>query len=603
MKNILSLKYTSLLIFLLFAVSLFALPKTQASLAMFIFFDISWLLLLANILLSPKYYVYFFSAAMLFLGFWVKYLSLLLFNIQLIEPVGFWWQLQSKQNWDQVLFISTLIALGLLSANICLYFFRKMGRKNETNPAAAKRREPPQWYKDHRISIWILFLAFVFTVNAINFFGQVSVTGVITKWHLPFHLNAVISLILSLFIPLFMAALIHWDNVLQTKNRKKLYFIIPLIACISSITTLSRCVYIFWILPYLFVFLCNKFPTNPKQLISFLQKNKLIILWYIAWGIFSLLAVSLTRAYYYQYSVTPYVTPYVTKTCYKPARLLNKPLTFEHYNTFYTEIHKSIRCENNDIIKTIKKSKEYTDTYTIFSDVLPIFSIDAPVSKGAHISKAAPVSKDAYISKLPPPTPISKTYEVFQSWPILTKIKERFSPIKTELNQLLSLFVGRWVGLEAIMATTVYPSAGMDLFFQGLKELPKHDGVGMYSEKILGLNYNFAPGRLLASLPGLPAILNYSHSPLLVFSGIYLTILFICLLESFSFQLLRNELLLVQQAIIIAYWGISGLNIPYLGLINILEVLMISILIASLGPIYLRIKIFEQHLTYLRRNT
>lgn len=50
--------------------------------------------------------------------------------------------------------------------------------------------------------------------------------------------------------------------------------------------------------------------------------------------------------------------------------------------------------------------------------------------------------------------------------------------------------------------------------------------------------------------------------------------------------MMRNKFLLSQQGLILGYWCVAGLNIPYLGFINLLECLFVSLSLCLISPCY-----------------
>ncbi len=138
--------------------------------------------------------------------------------------------------------------------------------------------------------------------------------------------------------------------------------------------------------------------------------------------------------------------------------------------------------------------------------------------------------------------------------------------------------IERWIGLEAIMATTAFQEGGMDFFKTALLEKPSFtDRVGIYTQKVLALDYHPVKNKSFSSLPGLVGFLNYSQSLPIVFIGIFIISLVLISLEKMSSYFFNSPFLNAQQGIILSYWCVSGLNIPYLGVINFLECLFVNL--------------------------
>ncbi|ARB92534.1 hypothetical protein [Legionella longbeachae] len=167
------------------------------------------------------------------------------------------------------------------------------------------------------------------------------------------------------------------------------------------------------------------------------------------------------------------------------------------------------------------------------------------------------------------------------------QLEERVTEKKFS-NQLKKLFVGRWVGLEAVMATTAFPQSSWTFFKNSILAKPSVGDVGCYTRYVLKLNkyVNATPKTMFSSLPGLVGILNYAHSHFLVFGGMFGVCFLLCAIEWMSFLMLRNKFLLSQLGLILGYWCVSGLNIPYLGFINLLECLCVLLLLKLMDPCY-----------------
>jgi hypothetical protein len=253
-------------------------------------------------------------------------------------------------------------------------------------------------------------------------------------------------------------------------------------ASMTSISILSRGVYLFWTLPYLITIIANKDFSLRK--VKFLKGGFLMV--FIIFAVFTLFSVSVLRAYHY-------------------TGIPNKPIAdriknYGHYNISH---HLSF----------LLKSKNF--------------------------------------------------------------------------NQIKDLFVGRWVGLESAMATTMYPNASWEFFHEGLMEKPSVGDTGIYSSKVLELNsLHNTKNTMFSSLPGLVGILNYSNSLWLILTGTFLVGFFMCLSELIAYLLVPCKFMLSQMGLLLGYWCASGLNMPYLGLINFIECFIVILSLALMGLFY-----------------
>ncbi|KTD57757.1 hypothetical protein Lsan_2502 [Legionella santicrucis] len=470
--KILNFKYGLALVLFLFLLSMLGLNSYQGSSLYYFTFDIIWLAVLFSAFCCSQMYVICYIQIMLFLGFWVKLMAHLILGVFFVEPTGYWTAaFANPEAWDQVLLTSSLAAFGVLLANLLSFLGMKksLQRKDEFNI--------PQWYLKHSNFLWYFLVLLGIAMNIINSIYHISVTGLRPQLVLPFHLNALMIWSMVIVVPLCMATFLGWER--DPEQKKKRFYWVCFMAFITTLSVLSRAIYIFWTLPYLLIlFSSSGFSLRRLSL----WENRRVIFTYLTFAVLSLILVSIIRAQYY---------------------------------TADTE-----------------NSKEIAEITT-------------------------------------------------------SQLEERVTE-KRFSNQLKKLFVGRWVGLEAVMATTAYPQSSWTFFKNSVLEKPSVGDVGCYTRYVLKLNkyVNATPKTMFSSLPGLVGILNYAHSSLLVFLGMFGVCFLLCSIERISFFMLENKLVLSQLGLILGYWCVSGLNIPYLGFINLLECLFVLLLLKLIDPCY-----------------
>lgn len=150
------------------------------------------------------------------------------------------------------------------------------------------------------------------------------------------------------------------------------------------------------------------------------------------------------------------------------------------------------------------------------------------------------------------------------------------SNLKFQLQQLKSLPISRWVGIEGILATTAYPYVGWDLFKKAILQKPTQE-VSLYS-KISQSYMDIKAGTKFSSLPGLIGLLNYSDSFLIVCFGTFVICLLMHFIQFFYYQVGLNIYFLSQQGFLLAFF-LTELNVPYLGVINFSEFILASLLL------------------------
>lgn len=181
-------------------------------------------------------------------------------------------------------------------------------------------------------------------------------------------------------------------------------------------------------------------------------------------------------------------------------------------------------------------------------------------------------------------TMVRKYYYYYKA-PIISE-----ASVDASSHELKSMIFGRWIGLEGVMATTAYPNANWSLFERGLLDMSEAKYTpGMYTIEILkpdAAHFASDTNNVFASLPGLGGVLNYANSLWVVFVGTCVVMGLLSLFELLTVYLVRNIFLTVQQSLLISYWCICGLNIPYRGLVYLVGFLLASLFIIAIGLTY-----------------
>jgi hypothetical protein len=472
--KILNLKFGIASVLFLFLLSFWGLSSYQGSSLYYFTFDIAWLTVLLCAFHFSQSYVIFYAQIMLFLGFWAKLMAHLILGALFVEPTGYWThKFATSATWDQVLLISSLAACGILLANLLFFFCTKKASRENI------KLNVPQWYIKHSDFIWHSLLFVGITINSVNIFYHISTTGLRPQIILPFHLNAAMIWLMVIAIPLSMATFMGWEQ--DPKQKKQRCYYICFMAFITSLSLLSRAIYVFWTIPYILVLWSNS-NFAFKKLSFWRNKNMIIIC-------FAFLALSV---------------------------VLVNVIRINYFSSLALAEHSAKLALKNE---------------------------HQPVKKN-------PINEEKF-------------------------------------TQLSKLFVGRWVGLEAVMATTAFSQTGWSFFKESIINKPSAGDVGVYTHKILKPNkYQNTKETMFSSLPGLVAILNYSNSNALVFGGMFSICFLLCYIERMIFLMMRNKVLLSQQGLILGYWCVAGLNIPYLGFINLLECLFVSLSLCLISPCY-----------------
>lgn len=190
--------------------------------------------------------LYFFVTIMIFLGYHLKLVRLLLFDSSMTEPIGYF-------DYDLISYseIINLISIGLLSLTIGRFIQCSLYQKFSEHEF---QDHPPLWFSNHqRISIVIL------TVIAIIVFGVMikNNSAIGSTLLLPWPFPLVISFMGSYGVVILTFKFIEYKLALKEKA-SILFFIILCVSIVSSIALVSRSVFVFIFIPILMYSLNRK---------------------------------------------------------------------------------------------------------------------------------------------------------------------------------------------------------------------------------------------------------------------------------------------------------------------------------------------------------
>lgn len=137
------------------------------------------------------------------------------------------------------------------------------------------------------------------------------------------------------------------------------------------------------------------------------------------------------------------------------------------------------------------------------------------------------------------------------------------------MQQLPWLIVGRWVGLEGVLAVSSYPATGAQLLMQGVTEKPRLGNTSLY-QNIAHASYKETQQFSFLTLPGIAGVLLYSGSALLVGGGLAVVTLLLIGAELVIEAWLPNPFLLSVTAVAMAN-VVCQLNFPYLTFVFFIE--------------------------------
>jgi hypothetical protein len=117
-------------------------------------------------------------------------------------------------------------------------------------------------------------------------------------------------------------------------------------------------------------------------------------------------------------------------------------------------------------------------------------------------------------------------------------VNEVVNDLSKELNQILFLLAGRWVGVEGVMAVSGKNDLNFNSFFESFKDEFNYSN-SFYENKIKGSKYIYSskPKIYTVYVPGIVAFLFYTKSLIFLFFGIFLLCIFCSIIEFFAYKL------------------------------------------------------------------
>lgn len=216
----------------------------------YVLFSLIYLALIVSGFFWRVTYGYTFFSVMLWLGFWLKTVLHLLLDYPFVEPTGLF--NDSGKEWDEVLFVATIGALGTIVARIIYSIF--IGGRSTINIDICP--PPPEWYKPYRVFLWSALTACMIFFSLLNIVFSFQQIGLVPKTII-WPLNSIFSWLLSTGFAIAVATLLWWEFSLKRTNINFIYFLL-LEAATSSVSLLSRGLYIFHIIPIFFSIFSNR---------------------------------------------------------------------------------------------------------------------------------------------------------------------------------------------------------------------------------------------------------------------------------------------------------------------------------------------------------
>lgn len=236
-------------------------------------FSLVFLLLLMDGLYRRGGVAYTFLVFFLWLGFWLKLVLHLWLHYAYLEPIGYFDG--SPQSWDEALTVSAIAALGVLLAKELLGRCTKQGggESREMNFYA------PCWYPAVRLWLWCGVLILIIAIPVSNSLFGFAQVGLLPALILPWPLNGLYAWVMGFGLVALLCTLVYWDHSIG-RGWGVGFVGVLLEAFLSSVSALSRALYIFHTLPYLIVLYSRRFSLAN---IAVRVKLLVISLWFFCW--------------------------------------------------------------------------------------------------------------------------------------------------------------------------------------------------------------------------------------------------------------------------------------------------------------------------------
>ncbi len=180
--------------------------------------------------------------------------------------------------------------------------------------------------------------------------------------------------------------------------------------------------------------------------------------------------------------------------------------------------------------------------------------------------------------------PIIETENIEEKSMKKNLIIEPVNDLILEVNQILFLIAGRWVGVDSLMAVQSIENKGFNLIYKSFNEKFNYSN-SFYENVIKGSyhTYKREPKVYTIYVPGIVGYLYYSNSLIFVFASIVLLCLVCSLIELVSYKISQNNLIFTSLignilAYRLAHFGYMPLNsykILFAILINLLILYLI----------------------------
>lgn len=253
----------------------------------YVVFSLAFLAMLASGLYKRTTYAYLFLVVFLWLGFWLKLTVHQIFVYPFGEPVGlFDW---SPAAWDKVLRVATSGCIGVMAARI---LYGCAGLKSTLSPVDAPAAPP--WYPRMQKVLWLALMVVLAGCAVLNAVYGIQQSGLVPRTLLIWPLNAAIYWMLGSGFAMCVATLLWW-HLASKKTIGPVAYMILVEAVASTVSLLSRGLYIFHTIPAMLAIFMNRARTKDLSP----RRVSLYFAAFIGLMLISLSLVNTLRGYYY----------------------------------------------------------------------------------------------------------------------------------------------------------------------------------------------------------------------------------------------------------------------------------------------------------------
>ena len=275
---------------------------------------------------------------------------------------------------------------------------------------------------------------------------------------------------------------------------------------------------------FLFVFFQK--GTIPETILPFGLNN--LINWLLMFGLASFSTLIIFLEFKFKKKNSNSVVKYgLIETFISAISILSRAMIFNGVSIIYG-FYRLVEI-NNIKVKKIKFIK-------YFMIILVLFMISLLIVSKIRQSKNFTVGHEvhSYIPQI----------DVNDVNDVNAKSVKIINSFTKELNQIIFLVAGRWVGVEGVMAVSANNDLGFNSFLTSFKDEFDYSN-SFYENKIKGSRYIYIkePKIYTIYVPGIIAFLFYTKSLIFLFFGIFFLCIFCSFVEFFAYKMSKGNVI------------------------------------------------------------